>query len=509
MAAVTRTPLRPASGRTWAALAVVLALWPTVARISGRATIVGAELRQTDPDAGHIDGILDYTPFRCVGHVGGDLEGNERRWGDLWGYQYDGTDPELVGKAYAYVGVDISGGGVAVFDITDPTRPVLAGTYAPAGEGGLKLRDVEVYDGTGYFSSNNGGGVHIVDVRVNPVAPPLLKRVTSADGGTDGVHRLNVDVTDDGTFLYEAGRSNGVDVFDVTDPRDPSSIVKLAHMNDSCHDAVAKDGRLYISRGGTITMYDVTDIKNGNARLLGRFISGSGTHSCYPSENGDYLYVGHEGGTRDLRVYDLRDLDNVREVASSRLTNDHLNAGSLSNVHNQFVLGDFLFDAWSEAGLTVHDITNPRTPVLVGTFDTDATDTGAVFEGAFGVYPGLGPDRILVGDRSSGLWIVDVTLAPGPRGPIFRRGDSDGLGSVNISDGVLLLTNRFLGEPALTCDDAADANDDGEIDISDAVFVLVFLFQGGPPPPSPGGFDCGSDRTADALDCAAYDSCEG
>ena len=482
----------------------------TVAAISRGATVVVADvLRQSDPGAPHRDGILDYTPFRSVGHARGDPETDVRRWGDVWGYEYDGTNPNFVGKVYAYVGVDSIGRGIVVFDMTDPTQPIVAGSYAPSGEGGLQLRDVEVYDGIGYFSSNDGGGVHIVDVRANPIDPPLLKRVTSADGGTNGVHRLNVDVTDNGTFLYEAGSGNGVAVFDVTSPRNPSSIVKLAHMNDSAHDALAKDGRLYISRGSTLTMYDVTDIKNGNAMLLTRFNSGSGTHSSYPSENDEYLYVGHEGGTRDLRVYDLRDLDNVREVGSSRMTNDELNAGSLSNVHNQFVFGDFLFNAWSEAGLTVHDITDPRRPVLVGTFDTDSTHTDSSFEGAFGVYPGLGLDRILVADRGSGLWIVDGSPPPDPQGPMFKRGDSDARGSVNITDGIRVLSNLFLGEPELTCADAADANDDGELDLSDAVFAFIFLFLGGPSPPAPGAFDCGADPTDDVLDCAAYDSCEG
>ena len=59
----------------------------------------------------------------------------------------------------------------------------------------------------------------------------------------------------------------------------------------------------------------------------------------------------------------------------------------------------------------MHDIRDPRAPVLVATFDTDSTHTDSNGEGAFGVYPRLGLDRILVADRGSGLWIVDITGA--------------------------------------------------------------------------------------------------
>ena len=433
----------------------------TVDGISGRATVVVADLpRQTDPDAPHIDGILDYTPFRFVGRAGGEPDGNERRWGDLWGYDYDGTDPALAGHAYAYVGVDVNGSGMAIFDITDPTQPFRVGTYAPAGEGGLMLRDVEVYDGIGYFSSNNGGGVHVVDVRADPADPPLLKRVTSADDGNDRVHRLNLEVTDRGTFLYEAGSGSGIAVFDVSDPRTPSSIVKVGHINEASHDTIAKRGRLYVSRGSNMPVYDVTDIKNGNARRLVQFSSGSGTHSSATSENDAYVYIGHEGGTRDLRVYNLRDVRAVTEVVSRRVTNGDLNAGDLSNVHNQFVAGDFLFNAWSEAGLTVHDIRNPRRPILVGTFDTAADHSAAAFEGAFGVYPGLGFDRVLVSDRESGLWIVDIT----------PPGDFDTDMDVDLADFLAFLACvAGPGQPVRVGCERADFDGDGDADLADLV----------------------------------------
>jgi hypothetical protein len=83
--------------------------------------------------------------------------------------------------------------------------------------------------------------------------------------------------------------------------------------------------------------------------------------------------------------------------------------------------------------------------------------------------------------------------------PPFIRGNANNDGAVDISDGVGILNDLFLGMPAAApCRDAMDSNDSGAVDISDAVYLLNFLFQGGEriPAPYPGA---GTDPTADAL----------
>ena len=130
------------------------------------------EQGQTDSDAHSVSGLLTFTKFRFLGHVnpGGPYEDNTRVWGDVYGYAYDGVDPMFTGKSFAYVGVDVNGSGMAIFDITDFTDPVLVGAY-----GSARFRDVEVHDGIGYFSGSSA--THIVDLRTHPVNPHLLQHV--------------------------------------------------------------------------------------------------------------------------------------------------------------------------------------------------------------------------------------------------------------------------------------------------------------------------------------------
>ena len=94
--------------------------------------------------------------------------------------------------------------------------------------------------------------------------------------------------------------------------------------------------------------------------------------------------------------------------------------------------------------------------------------------------------------------LADVDIVqPGTR---FSRGDSDGSGAINITDGIFVLNFLFLGGPNPPCGDAADADDSGLHNITDGIFILNFLFLGGPNPPAPAA--CGDDTTADDLDCA-------
>ncbi len=92
----------------------------------------------------------------------------------------------------------------------------------------------------------------------------------------------------------------------------------------------------------------------------------------------------------------------------------------------------------------------------------------------------------------------EVTVAGGftyeSVGPIFRRGDSNRDGAMNIADAVYVLQNLFAQGPPILCPDAADSNDDESVNIADAVYTLQNLFAQGPAIPLPHP-DCGLDET--------------
>jgi hypothetical protein len=116
------------------------------------------------------------------------------------------------------------------------------------------------------------------------------------------------------------------------------------------------------------------------------------------------------------------------------------------------------------------------------------------------------------GDAS--FLIDDVHIVPtGPPPVRFVRGDADASGSINLTDGIVVLNFLFSGGPAPKCLDAGDTDDTGRpLAITDAIRIFNWLFTGGaaplPPSPTPGqttylAATCGTDPTPnDGLDCA-------
>ncbi len=79
---------------------------------------------------------------------------------------------------------------------------------------------------------------------------------------------------------------------------------------------------------------------------------------------------------------------------------------------------------------------------------------------------------------------------------------------MNIADGVSTLSFLFAGNQALTCLDAADADDSGQVNVADSIGTFNYLFFNGAPPAPPGPGACGEDPTDDGLGCANPPDCQ-
>ena len=68
--------------------------------------------------------------------------------------------------------------------------------------------------------------------------------------------------------------------------------------------------------------------------------------------------------------------------------------------------------------------------------------------------------------------------------PEFIRGDGNGDGFVDLSDGIAVVFHLFLGG-LLPCEDAADTDDDEDLQLDDAIGIFDFLYRNGPQPGAP------------------------
>ena len=349
-----------------------------------------------------------------------------RRYSEVW---VDGN--------YAYLGSDAAS-GVLIIDISNPDAPFVAANYAPANS--ADMEDIKVSNGIGYFASNALGGLHIVDLS-DPTHPKQLARITSAQGGYDQVHNVAVD----GNYVYfpnyGVGGTPAIQIWDVSNPAQPVHFMTFMTTDPiTVHDLSVKNGRLYTSGwGGHTDIWDITNVSTVGPVLLGTILTGNRAASTAVTDDGNYLFGTRElttGGT--LSVYNISDPANPSLMAT--FNSAQLGLDSVSPFQPK-VVGDLLYVSWDQAGVTVFDISDPTSPLLIGNYDTwPAAPISGSFDGNWGVCPDLGPDRVVLSDRDTGLYIVDATgVSSQPALLNFKVNPSTVVGSVASQGQVFVL----------------------------------------------------------------------
>ena len=335
---------------------------------------------------------------------------------DVWS---DGT--------YAYVNSSVV---LLTIDISDPTQPTIVSDYDLGSSGAVN--DVKVSNGYAYT-----GTTEIVDLS-DPTQPSV---VATVPGNGHNVFA-------DGDLLYGANLNSSVPVWDVSDPGNPSLIRNIpVDSGSTVHDITVLDDRLYVSGigNGKTFVFDVSDVRNSAPPLLHSWVTGSATHSSWVTDDGNTFVNARETSSGDIGIWDISDITNP--TLESTIIEADFGANAFSP-HNPLIVGDTLYVSWYEAGLRVFDISDPANPVHLGGFENQSI---------WGVYPFLGPDRILITDWASDeMIIVDVR-------DILKAGDFDGDSRFTCADIDGLVEQVVNGSDDLHY----DANDDGMVNAAD------------------------------------------
>lgn len=173
-----------------------------------------------------------------------------------------GAHNAFVQDNYLYTLGDHGTGGLTIYDLTDPTSPIIVGQFQQR-----YYHDIQVRDDIGYAAAIGGEGVDILDLS-DKTQPVLINNFNYPGSGAH-----NCWTTEDGKYLFvgdEVGTAgNWTRVFDVSDP------------------------------------YNVAQV--------GAYIADSLAivHNCYVK--GNYLFVAYY--TEGIRVVDISDPINPVEVA--------------------------------------------------------------------------------------------------------------------------------------------------------------------------------------------------
>ncbi len=367
--------------------------------------------------------LMSYLPNASIGGGSGS---------NLWGW----TDP-VTGHEWVIYG---RSNGTAFVDITDPANPVYAANLLTH-TGTSTWREVKAYANHAYIVADNNGahGLQIFDMtRLRSITtPPVTFTAAQADGHYAGFGRCHtVTVDEQSGFLYCQGTdtfSGGLHILDLANPENPTFVGSYAD-EGYIHDSqcvvyqgpdVAHQGKQICfnanstTSGGPgpdkLTIVDVTN-KSAPVKLSSPTYPGSGfIHQGWLTEDHRYFLVDDEldednlGHNTKTYMWDLLDLD------APVLMGFHLGPTTAID-HNQYIKGNYSYQANYSAGLRILDLTNLPSASLteVARFDILPANNNASFNGAWGVYPFFASGNVVVsgisGTNTGGLFVLRPTL---------------------------------------------------------------------------------------------------
>lgn len=314
---------------------------------------------------------------------------------DIWAYE------DELGNEYALVGLE---NGVSVVDISNPSS--LNEVYRVSGPTS-SWRDLKVYDDYLYVTNEEDSGLMIIDLSPLPQSNVLDHKYYKGDSWNEFTTAHNLFIDENGVgYIVGANRNNGgVIMLNLSsDPWNPSEIKEI---DDAyVHDAFVRNDTLVTSNvgDGTFSIYDVSN-KNTPVLLASQFTKDKTTHNAWLSEDGNYVFTTDEVNGGSIGSFDMSDLNDVEELDAFKKY-----PYGVEMPHNVLVKEKYLFISYYKEGLVIVDAQNPKNLVELVSFDTDKNRSGANSGGAWGVYPYLKNNRVIVSDMSNGLFVFGYQL---------------------------------------------------------------------------------------------------
>ena len=291
-------------------------------------------------------------------------------YSDCWGYTASDH------REYALLGVK---NGTSIIDITDTDNPVEITFIASSHS---RWKDIKTYQSYAYAVNESGGGLQIIDLSALPNSATLV----ATYNGFSTSHNIFID--EENGILYAEGGLSRVRVLTLANPESP---VEIATFGVECHDIYVQENRAYISEAnrGSIGIYDVTNpsapsfLQRINIPLAGI------AHNAWLTEDGNHLMSTEETQRKTVKLWDIRDLDNIS------ISDDYLGPNNLA--HNAHIKGNHAYISHYASGLRIVDISDPNNIVEVGVYNTSD---------AWGVFPYFPSGKILISDINDGLYVV-------------------------------------------------------------------------------------------------------
>jgi choice-of-anchor B domain-containing protein len=345
------------------------------------------------------------------------------RASSLWGW----TDP-VTSREYALIGMRDR---TTFVDITDGGNSFVIG-WLPSHTGTSSWRELKSYNNHAFIVSDSNGnhGIQIFDLTQlrnyqTPPVTPIAFTETAHYGGAGSIH--NIWINEESGYAYAVGTASGtttcsgglhmVNVQNPTNPTFAGCFASDGYTHDV--DCMIYDGPDADYQGreicvgsntDTVTIVDVTN-KAAPVQISRTGYTGRGyTHQSSFTPDLNYMVVDDEldeqnfGHNARTYVWDMRNLDAPVLVDYDESTQPNID-------HNQYIVGDYLYQANYRAGLRVQSTSDIANGELteVGFFDIYPQDNNASFNGAWNVYPFFDSGSVLISGIEQGLFVLRPT----------------------------------------------------------------------------------------------------
>lgn len=338
------------------------------------------------------------------------------RANDIWGWTDSST-----GIEYAIIGVS---SGTAFFELGPHGHPTYLGRL-PTRTRNSSWRDMKVHENHVYIVSEaNRHGMQIFDLTRlrDHSGPPAIFTSDAVYTGFRNSH--NIAINEESGFAYAVGTNTcrgGLHMIDIAEPLAPR-FAGCFSADGYTHDAQCviyhgpdaefQGSEICInSNEDTITIVDVSD-KSAPVMLSREpYFSSRYTHQGWLTEEHDYFFLDDEldeySAGIETRTF-VWDMSNLR---APKITGVHL-AGSTAIDHNQYVVGNHIFQANYRAGIRILRIGDLAIGELVEVahFDTSPADDNPQFSGTWSVYPYFESGVIVASDINKGLFVLRPDL---------------------------------------------------------------------------------------------------
>jgi len=282
--------------------------------------------------------------------------------------------------------------GMEIYDLSDPTNPVLISRTTHTGN----AYDILV-DGFYAYVAFDFGGIHVYRID-DPTTPQYI-------GGFNAPNIVSLDIQD--SYLFAADRSAGLCIYDISDP---SQISLVSTYDDGdggdSSDVAVHDTLVYLAdRNYGFEVIDITDISNPIE--VSNYTTGyNGYTANYVEINNEVLYFSES--YQGVHILNITDPLNIYELAT---TDNNRNAEEVD------IVGNLLYIA-TDDGMQIYDVTSPSSPTLLSEYLNSLSFRypSVSVNGTYAYLAGL----------FRGMFIIDITDTNNPQfvSRTYNEGDT-------------------------------------------------------------------------------------